>query len=158
MQALGREKIGNLARRFGISPQVLRSVNNIPKGMRLVPGSIVVIPRTPKTNKDISTIIAENAKFGIEPEIKPHRKVIIRAGKKDTVQSIAARYGVSVSHLRSWNKLNRQQQLIAGKRLLIYVEGAQRHGGKASRKIVKTRISKKGGTMLTSRNIIQDLD
>ena len=158
VQALGREKIGNLARRLGISPQTLRSVNNIPKGMRLVPGSTIVIPRTAKTNKDISTVIAENAKFGIEPEIKPHRKVIIRARKKDTVQSIAARYGVSVSHLRSWNKLNGQQQLIAGKRLLIYVEGAQRHGGKASRKIAKTLKSKKGGTIFTSRNIIHDLD
>lgn len=158
VQAFGREKIGKLAQRFGISPHILRSVNNIPKGMRLVPGSTIVIPRTAKTDKDISTVIAENAKFGIEPEIKPHRKVIIRARKKDTVQSIAARYGVSPGHVRAWNRLNGQQQLIAGKRLLIYVEGSQHHGRKTSRKMAKARTSKKGRTILTSRHLIQDLD
>jgi membrane-bound lytic murein transglycosylase D len=158
VQTVGREKIGNLARRFGVSPQTVRSVNNIPKGMRLVPGSTIVIPRTATTNRDISTIIAENAKFAIEPEVKPQRKVIITARQKDTVHGIAARYGVSAHHLRSWNKLNRQQQLTAGKRLHIYVDGSPHQVKKTSRKVAKARASKKNGTILTSRHTIRDLD
>lgn len=157
VKTYGREKIEKLAKHFGISPQTLRSVNNIPKGKSLMSGSTIVIPRTAKINTDISTVLAENAKIELAPDSKPHRKITIKAGRRDTLQTIAARYGVSTSHIRTWNKLS-DQQLVAGKRLSIYVDASKHNSRKSTRRIASTRVTKKSKTILTSRGAIQDLN
>lgn len=115
-----REKVDVLAKRLGVSSQTLRIVNNIPKGMRLVAGSTIVIPRALKVRTDISEAIVENAKLGIEPDTKPLRKVYARTRKHDTVATLAARYGVPAIRIRTWNNL-KSNHLVLGKPILLYL-------------------------------------
>ncbi len=130
-----REKVDTLAKRLGVSSQTLRIVNNIPKGMRLVAGSTIVIPRTVKVRTDISETIVENAKLRIEPDTKPLRKVYARTRKHDTVTTLAARYGVSAIRVRAWNNL-KGDHLVSGKPILLYLP-AHKAATKKTAKIYK---------------------
>ena len=132
-----REKVDVLAKRLGVSSQTLRVVNNIPKGMRLVAGSTVVIPRALKVHTDISETIVENAKLGIEPDTKPLRKVYARTRKHDTVATLAGRYGVSAIRVRTWNNLD-SNHLVSGKRVLLYLP-AHKSATKKPIKFIKKR-------------------
>lgn len=135
-----REKVDVLAKRLGVNSQILRIVNNIPKGMRLVAGSTVVIPRALKVRTDISQTIVENAKLGVEPDTKPLRKVYARTRKHDTVATLAARYGVSAIRVRTWNNLN-SNHLASGKRVLLYLpaQNAYKSPPKKPLKFIKKR-------------------
>lgn len=116
----GRERVEALAARLNVDPDTLREVNRIPRGMRLKPGSTVMIPRSGRHNEDISATIAENAALLIEPDVPEARRLVVKAGKRDTVSSIARRYGVSVSQVRRWNRLS-GSKLVAGQTLVVHV-------------------------------------
>ena len=48
--------------------------------------------------------------MAMEPDRPPTRRILVKVGRHDTLASIAARNGVSVDDLKSWNKLSRAQQ------------------------------------------------
>jgi membrane-bound lytic murein transglycosylase D len=52
--------------------------NRIPRGMRLKPGSTVVVPRSDDDDEDISADVAESAVLAMEPDVPDTRKVLIR--------------------------------------------------------------------------------
>ncbi|MCZ7270344.1 LysM peptidoglycan-binding domain-containing protein, partial [Salmonella enterica] len=62
----------------------------------------------------------ENAILAMEPDLPEARRLVVRAGKRDTVASVARRYGVSVSQVRAWNKLS-GSKLVAGQSLVLNV-------------------------------------
>lgn len=116
----GRERVESLAARLNVDPDTLREINRIPKGMRLKPGSTVMIPRSGRHTEDISAKLAENAILAMEPDLPEARRLVVRAGKRDTVASVARRYGVSVNQVRAWNKLS-GSKLVAGQSLVLNV-------------------------------------
>ncbi|TWG86711.1 membrane-bound lytic murein transglycosylase D [Cupriavidus gilardii J11] len=116
----GRERIESLAARLNVDADTLREVNRIPKGMRLKPGSTVMIPRNGRHNEDISLTVAESATLLMEPDVPDARRLVVKAGKRDTVSSIARRYGVTVSQVRSWNRLS-GSKLVRGQSLVLHV-------------------------------------
>lgn len=77
--------------------------------MRLKAGSTVVVPRAEDAKEDapdISPELAENATMAVEPDVPDLRRVVVRAGKRDTLAGLSRRYGVSVAQLRAWNQLS----------------------------------------------------
>lgn len=102
-----RERLETIAARFHTTPEVLREVNHIPPKMVLKEGSTILVPRTEETSDaQIAPELADNAKMVVEPDIPPTRRISFRAGRSDTVQSVARRYRVNVADIRHWNQLS----------------------------------------------------
>ncbi|WP_354685424.1 transglycosylase SLT domain-containing protein [Cupriavidus necator] len=116
----GRERVEALAARLNVDADTLREINSIPKGMRLKAGSTVMIPRSGRHDQDISASLADSAILAMEPDLPDARRVVVRAGRRDTVASVARRYGVSARQVQSWNKLS-GTKLVAGQSLVLMV-------------------------------------
>ncbi|CAG9172126.1 hypothetical protein LMG23992_02126 [Cupriavidus laharis] len=127
-----RERVEALAARLNVDPDTLREINSIPRGMRLKAGSTVMIPRSGHHDQDISATLADSAMLAVEPDLPDARRVVVRAGRRDTVASVARRYGVSASQVQSWNKLS-GTKLVAGQSLVLMVPVRAGRGGKAAR-------------------------
>jgi membrane-bound lytic murein transglycosylase D len=77
------------AKQLGLSEARLREVNDIPPRMLVRAGSTLVVPRNDKYHDDVSEHIADNAKVMFAPDSPLRRKVSLKAGRKDTVVSVA---------------------------------------------------------------------
>jgi membrane-bound lytic murein transglycosylase D len=115
-----RERVESLAARLNVDADTLREINSIPKGMRLKAGSTVMIPRSGRHDQDISATLADSAMLAMEPDLPDTRRVVVRASRRDTVASVARRYGVSAGQVQSWNKLS-GTKLVAGQSLVLMV-------------------------------------
>jgi membrane-bound lytic murein transglycosylase D len=96
-----------LAEKIGVDADMLMSVNKIPAGMRLKPGSTLVVPRGDDDDEDISADVAESAVLAMEPDVPDTRKMLIRVRRKQSMAAIAMRYGVSIGQLHAWNRTHR---------------------------------------------------
>lgn len=139
-----RERVEALAARLKVDPDTIREINRIPKGMRLKAGSTVVVPRTDgaKTDApDISPELAENATMAVEPDMPDLRRVVVRAGRRDTVTALSRRYGVSVAQIRAWNQLP-GDAIPRGRNVVLMLPQA-RAGGRATSQVRAIRVSTK---------------
>jgi membrane-bound lytic murein transglycosylase D len=68
------ESLDQVAKTLGVDVDTLRSVNGIPKGMRIKAGSTVLIPKTSRRPGDVSTAMAENASLSLEKPAPPAPK------------------------------------------------------------------------------------
>lgn len=107
------------AQQVGMSEYDLRSVNNIPPRMLIKAGSALIVPRS-ATMQDVSEHVADTAQLSLAPEIV-NRKAAIKAGKRDTVASIAKRYRVSASDVADWNDLKLNAGFKAGQQVVLYL-------------------------------------
>ncbi|MFC5473959.1 transglycosylase SLT domain-containing protein [Paraherbaspirillum soli] len=101
-----RERIETIAAKFGTTPAVIREVNHIPPKMLLKAGSTILVPKTEASNSDITAEVADNATMAVTPDAPETRRIVVKVGKRDTLASIAQRYHVSVSQVKSWNSLH----------------------------------------------------
>jgi len=62
------ESVDQVGKTLGVDVDTLRSVNGIPKGMRIKAGSTILVPRTSSLASDVSTAMAENASLSL---VKP---------------------------------------------------------------------------------------
>ncbi|MFP6558524.1 transglycosylase SLT domain-containing protein [Paraburkholderia sp. B3] len=110
-----------LAEKIGVDADTLMSVNKIPAGMRLKAGSTLVVPRTDSDDdEDISADVAESAVLAMEPDVPDTRKMLIRVRRKQAMDTVASRYGVSVGQLKGWNKTHRDY-VMPGQVLVLHV-------------------------------------
>ena len=68
------ESVDQVAKTLGVEVDSLRTVNGIPKGMRVKAGSTVLIPKTSSRAGDVSTAMAENASLSLEKPAPPAAK------------------------------------------------------------------------------------
>jgi membrane-bound lytic murein transglycosylase D len=116
-----RERIETIASKFGTTPEVIRSVNQIPPRMVLKAGSTILVPKTEASMQDdITQEEADNARLAVAPDVPDTRRIYVRAGKRDTIHTIASRYRVSVVQIRQWNGLHRDT-LANGQSLQLQV-------------------------------------
>jgi membrane-bound lytic murein transglycosylase D len=116
-----RERIETIASKFGTTPEVIREANNIPPKMVLKAGSTVLVPRDEEAGaKDIPEEIADNAMMMVAPDVPDTRRIYVKAGKRDTLASIAQRNKVSVEQLKTWNNL-KQEKIATGQTLQLQV-------------------------------------
>lgn len=102
-----RERIDAIAKKFRTTPEVIREVNHIPPKMVLKEGSTIIVPRIEGMEKDIAPELVETAKLAMEPDQPPYRKLRVKVGKKDNLNSIAKRHGVTVAQIKEWNTLSK---------------------------------------------------
>ena len=109
------------ARQVGMSEAQLREVNRIPPRMLVKAGSTLLVPRGAQRQADVSIEVADNAMMALAPDLPPLRKVSLKAGRKDSVASVAKRHHVSAVQLAQWNNLSPSASFKPGQSVVVYV-------------------------------------
>jgi membrane-bound lytic murein transglycosylase D len=112
--------VAEAAQRVGLGESDLRAINNIPPRMLIKAGSALMVPRGANVSTDVAGHVADNGQISFAPEIVT-RRTSIKARKRDTLISVANRYGVSVSNLADWNDLKSTATLKTGQSLIAYL-------------------------------------
>jgi len=108
------------ARRVGMSEGDLRSINSIPPRMLIKAGSVLIVPRSGKHQDDVASHVADNGQLSFTPEAVT-RKTTIKAGRRDSVASIARRYKVSASQVADWNDVSSTGVFKTGEQVVLYL-------------------------------------
>jgi len=130
------------ARQVGMTESELRDINRIPPRMLVKAGSTLLVPRSLTRQQDVSEHIADNAMMDLAPDLPPMRRLFIKAGKRDTVASIAKRYRVSPSQVAQWNKVALATKFKRSQRVVVYVP--VKGGSKAGVTVASARTGAKG--------------
>lgn len=115
-----RSRPAAIAEKIGVDADTLMSVNRIPAGMRLKPGSTIVVPRTDDDDEDISADVAANAMLAIERDVPDTRRLVIRVRRKQAVSTLADRYNVSPAQVRAWNRTH-GDMIMPGQVVVLHV-------------------------------------
>ena len=92
--------VAEAARRVGMSEADLRTVNTIPPRMLIKAGSVLIVPRAPSKQDDVASHVADNGQLNLAPEIVT-RRTTVKAGRNETVASIARRYKLAAARWRN---------------------------------------------------------
>ena len=109
------------AREIGMPEEQLREINKIPARMLVKAGSTLLVPRDEGRHADVSLHVADNAMMALAPDVPPLRKVTLKAGRKDSVASVARRYRVSPAQVAQWNDVGPAAAFRPGQTILVYV-------------------------------------
>ncbi|MBX9792802.1 MAG: transglycosylase SLT domain-containing protein [Burkholderiaceae bacterium] len=108
------------ARQVGMSEVQLRDVNRIPPKMLVKAGSTLLVPRSEQRHSDVAEHVADNATMELAPDVPPLRRVVLKAGKADTVASIARRYRVGAAQVAQWNAVGTGTRFKPGAAVVVY--------------------------------------
>ena len=149
------------AQHAGMSEGDLRQMNGIPPRMMIKAGSALMVPRSANARNDVASHVADNGQIAFTPEIVT-RRTTVRAGKRETVASIAQRYKVKAADVADWNDLKLSSKFKAGEQVVMYLpvrltatahtrgstKADAKHAatGKAATHTAKASPSRKGGT------------
>ena len=109
------------ARQVGMNEAELREVNHIPPRMLVKAGSALLVPRTQQRHEDVSTHLADNGMMALAPEQAATRRLALRAGKKDSVASVAARYRLTHAQVAQWNQVATGASFKPGQTIIVHV-------------------------------------
>lgn len=121
--ALKTLRPADAAKQVGMSESDLREVNRIPPRMLVKAGSTLLVPRTAQRSADVSEHIADNAMMALAPERAPARRVAFKAGKRESVATVARRYRVSTSQVAEWNHVPAGASFKQGQTVIVYLAG-----------------------------------
>ena len=124
---------GDAARQVGMSEAALCNVNRIPPRMLVKAGSTLLVPRSEQRTTDVTEHVAENAMMQLAPDVPPRRRVLLKAGKADTVASIARRYRVGAAQVAEWNAVTTIARFKPGANIVVY---------QPARRVNTTRVAK----------------
>ena len=110
--------VAEAARRTGMNENDLRAVNSIPPRMLIKAGSVLIVPRG--SQGDVTTHVAQNGQLSLAPEVVT-RRTVVRAGKHDTVDSIATRYKLDAAQVAQWNKVGSAAAFKPGQQVVVYL-------------------------------------
>ncbi len=113
-------KASEAAKKVGMSEEQLRAINNIPARMLIKAGSTLLVPRGHSAQQDVTESIADRGQVSLAPEMVTVRKTV-RAGKADTVATLAKRFNVSAANVAQWNKLAPTAKLKPGQSVSLFV-------------------------------------
>ncbi len=119
------------AKQVGMSESGLRDINHIPQRMLVKAGSTLLVPRSQAREQDVSVNVADNAMMALAPDLPPMKRMTLRAGRRDTVASIARRYKVSASQVAQWNKTGAGASFARGQQVVVFVPVKGAHGARA---------------------------
>jgi membrane-bound lytic murein transglycosylase D len=121
---------GDVAKQVGMDEATLREVNRIPPRMLVKAGSTLLVPRSEHRQADVSSEIADNATMALSPDGPTLRKTSLRAGKHDSVATVAKRYRVSTAQVAQWNGVAPSAAFKPGQTIVVFVASK---GGKSTR-------------------------
>jgi membrane-bound lytic murein transglycosylase D len=107
------------AKKVGMSEAELRSMNNIPPKVVVRAGSTLLVPRGSHT-PDVTVKVADNSQISLAPEVVLKR-MNVRAGKHDTVATIARRFKQNPAKVAEWNKLTPSASLKPGQSVVLFL-------------------------------------
>lgn len=110
--------VADAARRVGMSESELRTVNSIPPRMLIKAGSVLIVPRRGASQTDVPDHLADNGQLSLAPEIVM-RRTVVRAGKRDSVASIARRYKLSAAQVADWNNVAPSASFRPGQQVVL---------------------------------------
>lgn len=118
--------VAEAARRVGMNESDLRTVNSIPPRMLIKAGSVLIVPRKGTHQNDVAGHVADNGQLSLAPE-RVTRRTVVRAGKRDSVASIASRYRLSAAQVADWNNVGTSAVFKAGQQVVLHlpVRGAR---------------------------------
>jgi membrane-bound lytic murein transglycosylase D len=94
--------------------------------MLIKAGSTLVVPRGNALLADVSSQVADTAILALSPEAPPLRKTSLKAGKKDSVASVAKRYRVSPAQVAEWNDVSPGASFAPGQTIVVYTAASSR--------------------------------
>jgi membrane-bound lytic murein transglycosylase D len=109
------------AKSVGMSEMQLREVNQIPARMLIKAGSTLLVPRGNALLADVSSHVADNATLSLTPDSPPLRRMSLRAGRHDSVASVARRYRVSATQVAQWNSTAAGASFAPGQSVVVYL-------------------------------------
>lgn len=112
--------VAEAARRVGMNENELRAVNSIPPRMLIKAGSVLIVPRTASRQEDVASHVADNGQLSLAPEAGT-RRTVVRAGRHDSVASIARRYRLSASQVADWNNVGISTSFRAGQQVVLHL-------------------------------------
>jgi membrane-bound lytic murein transglycosylase D len=108
------ETLNSIARHHGMPVSTLARLNNLGTGDPLIKGQRLVIKASARRYRD------EGLQSG--------RRTQYTVRRGDTVFSISRQFQVSVTQLKSWNGINKNHQIRAGQRLVMYIDSSHQQG------------------------------
>jgi membrane-bound lytic murein transglycosylase D len=114
-------RTADAARQLGMNESNLRDLNHIPPKMLVKAGSTLLVPRSVQREQDVSEALADNAMMALAPDIPPMRRMRLKAGKRDTVASIAKRYRTSATQVAQWNRTSASAAFKRGQTIVVFV-------------------------------------
>ena len=135
-------KTAEVAQSVGMSEEHLREINKIPARMVIKTGSTLLVPRGNALLADVSSRVADNATMTLAPDVPPLRKLSLRAGRHDSVASVAKRYRVNPAQVAQWNGVGAGGRFAPGQGIVVYIAQS---GRKAHAAAGATRTARSGG-------------
>ena len=90
-----------------------------------------MVPRSTTTRQDVSSHLADNGQLALTPEVVT-RRTTVRAGKGETVASIARRYKLAAATVADWNDVRANAAFKVGQQVVVYLPVRQASAGRAS--------------------------
>ncbi|CAM8662901.1 membrane-bound lytic murein transglycosylase D [Comamonadaceae bacterium] len=107
------------AKKVGMSEAELRSMNNIPPRVVVRAGSTLLIPRSGHM-PDVTEKVADNSQLSLAPEVALKRSTV-KAGRADTVVSLAKKYKTAPANIAEWNKVSSNASFKPGQAVVLYL-------------------------------------
>jgi membrane-bound lytic murein transglycosylase D len=114
-------KPAEVAREVGMEEATLRDLNRIPQHMLIQTGSTLLVPRNGDHSQDVSEHLADNGTMKLSPDGTQVRRVVLRAGRRESVASVARRYGVPQEYVAQWNMVDIGSAFRPGQRVTVFV-------------------------------------
>ena len=125
------------AHRVGMTEADLRQINGIPPRMLIKAGSALMVPRSTTTRTDVAEHIADHGQIALTPEIVTQRTTV-RAGKRDSVASLAKRYRVSAANVADWNDTKAGAAFKVGQQVVLYLPVRMKTGNSKTTQSTKS--------------------
>ena len=108
------------AKRVGMTEADLRSVNAIPPRVVIRAGSTLLVPRANNIQADVTVKVADTGQLSVSPEIVL-RRTVVKAGKGESVATIARKYRTSAVQVAQWNKVSSSANFKPGQAVVLFV-------------------------------------
>ncbi|MDQ0016722.1 membrane-bound lytic murein transglycosylase D [Variovorax boronicumulans] len=112
--------VADAAQRSGMSESDLRAMNNVPPRMLIRAGSTLIVPRGARVKEDVAAVVADGGHLSFQPEIV-NRRTTVKAGRNDSVASIARRYKLAPSNVAEWNDVKPNHAFKRGYSVVVYL-------------------------------------
>lgn len=126
---------GAAARLVGMDEATLREVNRIPPRMLVRAGSTLLVPRSEHRHADVPEHLADNAHIALAPAEASKRRLALKAGRRDSVATVARRWRVAPAQVAQWNGVSVGSRFRAGQTVYVWV------APKAVKKVAAGKVS-----------------
>ena len=141
--------VAEAARRIGMSENELRTSNTIPPRMLIKGGSVLIVPRAAQQQQDVTSHVADNGQLTLSPE-SVNRRSTIRAGKQETVATVAHRYGLNPHEVANWNSVSPSAAFKAGQQVVVFLP-VRAQAGRVDPRAHAGRASSHAGSRVPAR-------